>query len=200
MLNVPRHVAKPWGFEIWWAVTDSYAGKILHVEEGARLSVQYHEHKDESCYVLSGLVRLRIGKTLEKMSVREIGPGGCWRVPPLDIHSLEAVETSEVLEVSTPQLDDVVRLLDDYGRVDSAMPPTEAAGSVSRPARLLDREQLARKLTLSRAEVTELAGQPGFPHVAGYFRGRLLWDESAVEAWLHRPADVPDIVHAVRAG
>jgi len=200
MHNVPRHVAKPWGFEIWWAVTDSYAGKILHVEEGARLSVQYHEHKDESCYVLSGLVRLRIGKTLEKMSLREIGPGGCWRVPPLDIHSLEAVETSEVLEVSTPQLDDVVRLLDDYGRVDSATQPTEAARSVSRPARLLDREQLARKLTLSRAEVNELAGQPGFPQVAGYFRGRLLWDESAVEAWLHRPADVPDVVQAVRAG
>ena len=200
MLNVPRHVAKPWGFEIWWAVTDFYAGKILHIEQGARLSVQYHEYKDESCYVLSGLIRLRIGKTVEELSSREIGPGGCWRVPPGDIHALEAVETSEVLEVSTPELDDVVRLLDDYGRVDAATPAAGEVQSVPRPARLLDREQLARKLTLSRSEVSELAGQPGFPGVAGYFRGRLLWDESAVDAWLQRPVEAADVVHAVRAG
>ena len=76
MLNVPRHVAKPWGFEIWWAVTDSYAGKILHIEQGARLSVQYHEYKDESCYVLSGLIRLRIGKTVEELSLARDRPGG----------------------------------------------------------------------------------------------------------------------------
>ena len=121
-------------------------------------------------------------------------------MPPGDIHVLEAVETSEVLEVSTPQLDDVVRLLDDYGRTDAATPPADPVQSVSRPARLLDREQLAQKLSLSRSEVSELAGQPGFPRVAGYFRGRLLWDESAVDAWLQRPVEAADVVHAARAG
>jgi quercetin dioxygenase-like cupin family protein len=198
-VNVSRHVAKPWGFEIWWALTDSYAGKLLHVEQGHRLSIHHHQRKDESSYVLSGLVRLRTGSDVEQLQTRELGPGGCWRIQPGEVHGLEALETSVLLEVSTPQMDDVVRLFDDYGRADAAA--TEAAGGQERRApRLLDREQLAGKLSLARAEVSALTAQPGFPEPSGYFRGRLLWDESAVEAWLARPAGAAEIVQALQAG
>ena len=199
-MNVSRHVAKPWGFEIWWALTDSYAGKLLHVEEGHRLSVQYHQRKDESCYVLSGLVRLRAGPSAEALETRELGPGGCWRIQPGEVHGLEALETSDLLEVSTPHMDDIVRLFDDYGRAESAAVEADLGERVRRPPRLLDREQLAAKLSLSRSEVTALTEQPGFPEPDGYFRGRLLWDEAAVEAWVQRPSEAAGILQALRAG
>lgn len=112
----PRRVEKPWGHEIWWAQTDSYAGKLLHVEAGHQLSLQRHEEKDESSYLLSGRLLLTIGPSVEELGQREIGPGFTWRARPGTVHSIEAIEDSVVLEVSTPQLDDVVRLEDRYGR------------------------------------------------------------------------------------
>jgi mannose-6-phosphate isomerase len=113
---LPRRIPKPWGYEIWYALTDRYAGKILHVEEGHRLSVQYHQHKDESCYLLSGRLLLLHGPDVDHLAEREITPGSVWRNQPGDIHTIQALEDSDVLEVSTPELDDVIRLKDRYGR------------------------------------------------------------------------------------
>jgi mannose-6-phosphate isomerase-like protein (cupin superfamily) len=112
----PRRVEKPWGYELWWAATPHYAGKILHVEAGHSLSLQMHREKDESSYLLSGRLRLTRGPSAEELTIEEIGPGFTWRVEPGTVHSIEALEDSDVLEVSTPQLDDVVRLEDRYGR------------------------------------------------------------------------------------
>jgi mannose-6-phosphate isomerase-like protein (cupin superfamily) len=113
---LPREIPKPWGSEVWFAHTDGYAGKILRVRAGCRLSIQYHEQKDETSYVLSGRVIVSQGSSAEQLSAREVGPGESWRNPPLLVHTLEAIEDAEILEVSTPQLDDVVRLEDRYGR------------------------------------------------------------------------------------
>lgn len=114
-----RRVEKPWGYEVWWAQTDAYAGKLLHVNAGHRLSLQLHRQKDESSYVLSGRLLLTRGTTAESLREEEIGPGFAWRVEPGTVHSIEAIEDSVVLEVSTPHLDDVVRLEDRYGRSDA---------------------------------------------------------------------------------
>lgn len=110
---------KPWGHEIWWAETDAYAGKLLHVEAGHQLSLQLHREKDETSYLLSGRLRLIRGASAEALHEQEIEPGFVWRVRPGTVHCIEAVEDSVVLEVSTPQLDDVVRLQDRYGRADA---------------------------------------------------------------------------------
>lgn len=107
---------KPWGHEVWWAQTDAYAGKLLHVKAGHRLSLQLHREKDESSYVLSGRLLLTRGASAESLREEEIGPGFAWHVEPGTVHSIEAIEDSVVLEVSTPHLDDVVRLEDRYGR------------------------------------------------------------------------------------
>jgi mannose-6-phosphate isomerase len=112
----PQRVEKPWGHELWWAETPHYAGKILHVEAGHRLSLQMHREKDESSYLLSGRLRLTRGPSAEELTTAEIGPGFTWRVEPGTVHTIEALEDSDVLEVSTPHLDDVVRLQDRYGR------------------------------------------------------------------------------------
>ena len=114
----PRRVEKPWGYELWWAATPLYAGKILHVDAGQSLSLQMHREKDESSYLLSGRLRLTRGPGADELTTEEIGPGFTWRVAPGTVHSIEALEDSDVLEVSTPQLDDVVRLRDQYGRED----------------------------------------------------------------------------------
>jgi mannose-6-phosphate isomerase len=113
---LPRYVDKPWGHELWFAHTDRYAGKLLHVDAGHRLSLQYHELKDETSYLLSGRMLLVQGETEAEIDTREIGPGTVWRNEPGLIHTIEALEDSVVLEVSTPELDDVVRLVDRYGR------------------------------------------------------------------------------------
>jgi mannose-6-phosphate isomerase len=181
-----RRVSKPWGFEIWWAVTEEYAGKLLHVERGHRLSLQYHRHKDESCYLLSGRVRLTKGPSVDSLSTEEKRVGDAWRNRPNEIHTLEALETSQVLEVSTPQLGDVVRLLDDYGRVgdtNNQEHDVVAHREVDQPLRLLDRDLVAAKLRLRRDQVTTVINDPSFPAPAGYFRGRVLWEEAAVDAW-----------------
>jgi mannose-6-phosphate isomerase-like protein (cupin superfamily) len=116
----PRRVEKPWGYELWWADTGSYAGKLLYVQAGHRLSLQLHREKDETSYLLSGQLRLKRGPSAEDLREQEIGPGHAWRVEPGTVHSIEAIEDSVVFEVSTHHLDDVVRLQDDYGRADSA--------------------------------------------------------------------------------
>ena len=114
----PRRVEKPWGYEIWWAETPSYAGKILTVEAGHALSLQLHRQKDESSYLFSGRLRLTTGASEDQLEERILEPGQSWRNEPGTIHSIEALEDSVVFEVSTPHLDDVIRLDDRYGRAD----------------------------------------------------------------------------------
>jgi mannose-6-phosphate isomerase len=114
--SLPREVFKPWGSELWYAHTDRYAGKILRVNAGQRLSVQYHLEKDETSFLLSGRVKVSQGPSPEQMQEREIGPGEGWRSEPTVVHTIEALEDSVVLEVSSPELDDIVRLDDRYGR------------------------------------------------------------------------------------
>ena len=116
MSDVPYRVAKPWGYEIIWAKGQKYVGKILHIEPGHVLSLQYHNKKDESIYVLSGeiILRLQQGETLIERRVRA---GEAFHIPPKQIHQFEAVVVTDLLEASTPELDDIVRLKDRYGRV-----------------------------------------------------------------------------------
>jgi mannose-6-phosphate isomerase-like protein (cupin superfamily) len=121
-VNLPRKVDKPWGHEVWWALTDAYAGKILHVEKGHRLSLQFHEQKDESAYLLSGRLLLIKGRSEDDLTTVELGPGDAWRNVPGEVHTIEALEDCDVLEVSTPELDDVVRLRDSYGREGTSTP------------------------------------------------------------------------------
>lgn len=116
MTDLPYRVPKPWGYEIIWARTDRYVGKIQHIEKGHVLSLQYHNKKDESIYVLSGeiILRLQQGETLIERSMRE---GESVHISPKTIHQFEAVVSTDLLEASTPEIDDVVRLKDRYGRV-----------------------------------------------------------------------------------
>jgi mannose-6-phosphate isomerase len=115
-MDLPRRVEKPGGHELWYAPTDRYAGKILHVEVGQRHSLQIHHHKDESCYLLSGRLLLVNGTSADDLVETEIAPGHAWRNEPGQVHTIEAIETAQVLEVSTPELEDIVRLSDAYGR------------------------------------------------------------------------------------
>jgi mannose-6-phosphate isomerase-like protein (cupin superfamily) len=119
---LPRRVEKPWGHELWYAWTDRYVGKILHVRRGERLSLQYHRQKDETSYVLRGRLRLTWGLALDQLTVVEVGEGHVWRNRPGEIHTIEALEDADVLEVSTPEVDDVVRLQDAYGREGTSAP------------------------------------------------------------------------------
>ncbi len=121
-VGAARRVEKPWGYEIWYALTEEYAGKILHVDQGHRLSLQFHERKDESCYLLTGRLLLIKGPTADELTEDTLSPGQTWRNRPGEIHTIEALEDSDVLEVSTPHLDDVVRLQDDYGRQGTSTP------------------------------------------------------------------------------
>jgi mannose-6-phosphate isomerase-like protein (cupin superfamily) len=111
-----RRVDKPWGEEIIFAQTSSYAGKLLRIRKGEALSLQYHEHKDEAFYVYEGTSRLTVGSAA-KLEERTLGPGESCHLPPGTRHRIEALEETTLFEVSTPELDDVVRLEDRYGRV-----------------------------------------------------------------------------------
>ena len=111
-----RRVPKPWGHELIWAHTERYVGKVLVIEAGKRLSLQRHEVKDEAIYVLSGRLRLLLEDDAGEVRTEELGPGDHRRVETGRIHRYEAIERVELMEVSTPELDDVVRLEDDYGR------------------------------------------------------------------------------------
>ncbi len=121
-MELPRRVEKPWGHELWFAQTERYAGKLLHVQAGQRLSVQYHERKDETSYLLTGRLLLSKGPEAETMSTSELTAGAAWRNEPGQVHTIEALEDSVVVEVSTPELDDVVRVIDDYGRAGTSAP------------------------------------------------------------------------------
>jgi mannose-6-phosphate isomerase len=116
MTDLPYRVEKPWGHEVIWARTDRYVGKILHVEAGHVLSLQYHDRKDESIYVLAGEIILRLQQD-DTLIERRLAQGEAFHIRPKLIHQFEAVVTSDLLEASTPELDDVVRLRDRYGRV-----------------------------------------------------------------------------------
>ncbi len=114
MSDVTR-VEKPWGYEIHWAKTDRYVGKVIHINKGHALSLQYHNQKDEVIHVWSGkiLFEIDVNGTLEQ---REMLPGESVHVTPPTIHRMTAIEDSDILEASTPELHDVVRLEDRYGR------------------------------------------------------------------------------------
>lgn len=107
---------KPWGEEIWFAHTDKYAGKILKVKKGHRYSLQYHEKKEETQYIYKGKVKFSFGTDANNLQVKILNTGDKMDVHPYTIHRLEALEDSEIFEVSTPELDDVVKIEDDYGR------------------------------------------------------------------------------------
>ena len=113
----PKKVEKPWGHELIFAHTDRYAGKILFVKAGESLSLQFHNVKDESWYVLEGRAQLEPGEPGERMLVNEVvGRGAAFRLQPGTVHRVLAIEDTTILEVSTPELEDVVRLEDRYGR------------------------------------------------------------------------------------
>ena len=119
----PRRVEKPWGWELIWAHTDAYVGKILFVKAGHSLSLQYHERKDESWYVESGRARLELGATGDPvLNEQVIAPGEAYHYRPGTVHRVTAIEDTRILEVSTPHLDDVVRLEDAYGREGTSEP------------------------------------------------------------------------------
>jgi mannose-6-phosphate isomerase len=109
-------VDKPWGYEIRWAVTDRYLGKILHVNKGEALSLQYHERKDECQYVVAGCVDIEIGGADGALAKHRMRAGDTLHIPPGTRHRITAVEDTDIFEVSTPEVDDVVRLEDRYGR------------------------------------------------------------------------------------
>jgi mannose-6-phosphate isomerase len=118
----PRHVPKPWGWELVWAETEDYVGKLLFVRAGESLSLQYHEVKDESWLVREGRARLELGEVGGELEAVEIGPDDAFRYRPGTVHRLTAIEDTLVLEVSTPHVDDVVRLEDQYGREGTSAP------------------------------------------------------------------------------
>ena len=118
-----RRVEKPWGYELIWAVSDIYVGKVLFVKAGHSLSLQYHEEKDESWLVQSGRARIELGPVgSDTLAAEEVGAGAAFRYPPQTVHRITAVEDTTILEVSTPHLDDVVRLEDSYGRAGTSSP------------------------------------------------------------------------------
>ncbi len=118
-----RTVEKPWGHELIWALTDKYCGKLLFVRAGHSLSLQFHREKDESWLIQSGRVKLELGDAGEGVLVHEVvGPGTAFHYTPGTVHRVTALEDTTILEVSTPQLDDVVRLEDMYGRAGTSEP------------------------------------------------------------------------------
>ena len=116
-----KTVPKPWGHETIWAHTERYVGKILHIKAGHALSVQYHNKKDETVHLLSGelIYRVKLGDELEDMHLTR---GQSFRITPGTVHQMEAVTDCDILETSTPELDDVVRLQDRYGREGTSAP------------------------------------------------------------------------------
>ena len=114
MSDVTR-VEKPWGYKLHWARTDRYVGKIIHVTKGHALSLQYHNVKDETIFLWSGkiLFEIEIDGTL---TGREMAPGDAVHITPKTVHRMTALEDSDILEASTPELQDVVRIEDRYGR------------------------------------------------------------------------------------
>lgn len=115
-------VQKPWGHEVIWAHTSLYVGKILHVKAGQALSVQYHNQKDETIHLLSGEMIYRVGQGNDELVEVVLRAGDSFRNEPGTVHQMEAVTDCDILEASTPHLDDVVRLSDRYGREGTSAP------------------------------------------------------------------------------
>ncbi len=115
LLHNEQRVEKPWGYELIWAHTERYVGKILHINKGESLSYQYHVVKDETIRLLSGALEMDVEIDGQRSTLR-LAPGECLHIAPGMKHRMTAVETCDVLEASTPELDDVVRLEDRYGR------------------------------------------------------------------------------------
>ena len=120
--TTPRRVEKPWGWELVWAETEAYVGKLLHVRAGQALSLQYHEVKDEAWLVQEGRANLELGDVGGELETIEIGPGDTFRYRPRTVHRVTAIDDLTVIEISTNHLDDVVRLDDRYGREGTSVP------------------------------------------------------------------------------
>jgi mannose-6-phosphate isomerase len=118
----PERFDKPWGYELLWARADDYVGKVLFVRAGESLSLQFHRVKDEAWYFQSGRAEVEVGAVGEAVLAREVvGPGAAFHFAPGTVHRIRALEDTTILEVSTPHLDDLVRLEDRYGRGDEAL-------------------------------------------------------------------------------
>ena len=111
-----QRVEKPWGYELWWARTDRYVGKLIHVNKGHALSLQYHEKKDETIFVWRGRILFETRDAAGQLQSREMGEGEAVHVTPPTVHRMTAIEDTDIFEVSTPEVEDVVRLEDRYGR------------------------------------------------------------------------------------
>ncbi len=111
-------IDKPWGYELHWAKTDRYVGKVLHIDAGHALSLQYHDRKEETILLWSGRLLFEIEED-GALVRREMKPGERIHVEPKTVHRMTALEDCEIFEVSTPELDDVIRLEDRYGREDA---------------------------------------------------------------------------------
>ena len=115
-----ERVEKPWGHELRWAVTDRYIGKLIHVKKAHQLSLQYHVQKDETIFIVSGLLDLVLEDTAGELNVHRMTPGMSARIRPGRRHRFIGVEDTDLVEVSSPEVDDVVRLEDSYGRAGSS--------------------------------------------------------------------------------
>jgi mannose-6-phosphate isomerase len=122
--EIPKKIDKPWGFELWWARTDRYVGKILHVNRGESLSLQYHNVKDETILIQSGslLLETRPAGAHGELERHELAPGDVFHITPGTVHRMTGITDCDIVEVSTPELDDVVRLEDRYGRAGTSKP------------------------------------------------------------------------------
>lgn len=109
-------VEKPWGYEVRWAITERYVGKILHVRKGEALSLQYHERKDEWLLITRGKIDMELGVEDGNLKTHRLQEGDSVHLEPLTRHRITAVEDADIYEVSTPEIEDVVRLEDRYGR------------------------------------------------------------------------------------
>jgi mannose-6-phosphate isomerase len=118
-----RRVDKPWGYELIWALTEAYCGKVLFVKAGHSLSLQYHVEKDESWLVQSGRAKVELGTTEDaELTEAILEQGDTLHYSPGTVHRVTAIEDTTILEVSTPHLDDVVRIEDAYGRAGTSAP------------------------------------------------------------------------------
>jgi len=124
MSDVPKRIDKPWGHEIWWARTERYVGKLLHLRKGESLSLQYHRVKDETILVQAGRLLFETRPAGEDGALRriEMKPGDAFHITPGTVHRMTGLEDCDIVEVSTPELEDVVRLEDRYGREGTSAP------------------------------------------------------------------------------
>jgi len=124
MSDTPMRVEKPWGHEVWWARTERYVGKLLHIKKGGSLSLQYHRVKDETILLQAGRLLFETRPAGEEGELKriEMKPGDTFHITPGTLHRMTGIEDCDIVEVSTPELDDVVRLEDRYGREGTTAP------------------------------------------------------------------------------